>query len=119
MKLTDTQIKNAKPRSKQYKLTYGQGMYLLIKTNGSKLWRLEYSFNKKRNTHAIGSYPSIKLKDARKRLAEAKELLAHDIDPNSHRKEKKDIDKNGSFEAIAITWLEEKSSDWAKVTKDR
>jgi len=119
MKLTDTQIKNAKPRSKQYKLTDGQGMYLLIKTNGSKLWRLEYSFHKKRNTHAIGSYPSIKLKDARKRLAEAKELLAHDIDPNSHRKEKKDIDENGSFKAVAMIWLEEKSSDWAPVTKDR
>ena len=91
MKLTDAQIRNAKPRDKQYKLTDGQGMYLLIKPNGSKLWRLEYSLNNKRNTHAIGSYPSIKLKDARKQLAEAKELLAHGIDPNSHRKAKKEI----------------------------
>jgi len=119
MKLTDTQIKNTKPRSKQYKLTDGQGMYLLVKTNGSKLWRLEYSFNNKRNTHAIGSYPSITLKEARKRLVEAKELLAHDIDPNNHRKEKKEVDENGSFEAVAMVWLEEKSCDWAAITKNR
>jgi len=62
MKLTDTKIKNAKPHDKQYKLTDGQGMYLLIKPNGSKLWRADYSFNKKRNTYSIGTYPTVPLK---------------------------------------------------------
>lgn len=62
MKLTDAQIKNAKPSDKQYKLTDGQGMYLLVRPNGSKLWRLEYKLNNKRNTHAIGMYPAVKLK---------------------------------------------------------
>jgi hypothetical protein len=47
-------------------------MYLL-KPNDSKLWRLEYSLNNKRNTHAIGIYPAVKLKEARKRLADAKD----------------------------------------------
>jgi len=79
MKLTDTQIRHAKPREKQYKLTDGQGMYLLVKPNGSKLWRLEFSLNKKRNTLAIGKYPAIKLKDARKLLADAKERAQNNI----------------------------------------
>jgi hypothetical protein len=56
-------------------------MYLL-KPNDSKLWRLEYSLNNKRNTHAIGIYPAVKLKEARKRLADAKELIANGTDPN-------------------------------------
>jgi len=101
MKLTDTQIRHAKPREKQYKLTDGQGMYLLVKPNGSKLWRLEFSLNKKRNTHAIGKYPAIKLKDARKLLADAKELIANGIDPNTHRKTQKESTLKNSFEAVA------------------
>lgn len=37
MPLTDTAIRNAKPLDKPYKLSDAQGLYLLIKLNGSKL----------------------------------------------------------------------------------
>jgi len=67
MKLTDTKVKNAKPCDKQYKLTDGQGMYLLVKPNGTKIWRADYSFNNKRNTYFIGVYPTVPLKKARSR----------------------------------------------------
>lgn len=40
MKLTNTQIKNAKPKAKPYKLTDGEGMHLLVHPNGSKYWHL-------------------------------------------------------------------------------
>jgi len=114
MKLTHTKVKNAKPREKQYKLTDGLGMHLLVKPNGSKLWRLEYTLNSKRNTHAIGSYPSITLKDARIRLAEAKALIAHGIDPNIHRKTQKEDSEKDSFEAVANEWHSKKSITWSK-----
>lgn len=42
MPLTDTAIRNAKPLDKPYKLSDAQGLYLLIKPNGSKLWQLKY-----------------------------------------------------------------------------
>ena len=41
--LTDTQIKAAKPRDKDYSLFDGGGMYLLIKANNSKIWRFKYT----------------------------------------------------------------------------
>ena len=40
--LTNTEIEKAKPRDKDYTLSDGQGLYLLIKSNGSKLWRFNY-----------------------------------------------------------------------------
>lgn len=37
MKLTNTRVKNAKPKVKAYKLTDGEGMYLYVQPNGSSL----------------------------------------------------------------------------------
>ena len=45
MVLTDTHIRNAKPRAKPYKLSDGGGMYLLVKPDGARYWRLDYRFS--------------------------------------------------------------------------
>ena len=45
--LSDTQIKNSKPKEKDYTLTDGDGLYLLVKNTGSKIWRFQYSFESK------------------------------------------------------------------------
>ena len=39
MALTDTRIRNAKPKPKPYKLSDGGGMYLLIMPSGARYWR--------------------------------------------------------------------------------
>ncbi|WP_444925833.1 Arm DNA-binding domain-containing protein [Microbulbifer sp. TRSA002] len=72
MALTDTQIKQAKPSDKDQWLTDGQGLRLLIKPTGSKYWRLKYRFQGKQKTLALGVYPSVSLKQARQKVAEAK-----------------------------------------------
>ncbi len=36
MKLTDTKIRQAKSKDKDYKISDGHGLYLLVKKNGSK-----------------------------------------------------------------------------------
>ncbi len=64
MPLTDTAIRNAKPKEKQYKLSDDKGLYLLVKESG-KYFRLDYRFDGKRKTLALGVYPDVKLKDAR------------------------------------------------------
>jgi hypothetical protein len=51
-KLPAIKIKQAKPKSKSYKLSDGGGMYLLVNPNGSKYWRWKYRINKKENTLA-------------------------------------------------------------------
>jgi hypothetical protein len=51
--LTDTQIKNAKPKEKDYTLTDGNGLQLLIKANGSRLWEFRYTINGKRKKQVL------------------------------------------------------------------
>jgi integrase len=47
MALTDIKVRTAKPTDKQYKLTDGNGMHLLVHPNGSRYWRLQYRFGGK------------------------------------------------------------------------
>jgi hypothetical protein len=46
MPLTDTAIRNAKPKDKQYKLHDEKGMYLLVNRSGRYI-RLDYRFSGK------------------------------------------------------------------------
>ncbi len=64
--LTDASIKNAKPTDKEYKLSDGGGLYLLVKPNGGKYWRIKYYFLGKEKLLALGVYPDISL--AQKRI---------------------------------------------------
>nr|WP_082626384.1 Arm DNA-binding domain-containing protein [Thalassovita autumnalis] len=41
--LSDARIRALKPKEKPYKQTDFDGLYLLIKPNGSKLWRVKYA----------------------------------------------------------------------------
>ena len=54
MALTDTHIRNAKPKPKAYKLSDGGGMYLLVMPDGARYWRMDYRFAGKRRTLALG-----------------------------------------------------------------
>jgi len=85
--LTDRQIKQAKPKDKEYNLADGNGLQLRIKTNGSKLWLFNYSrpYTKKRTNIGFGTYPDVSLSRARELRAQARELLAKDIDPKEHK----------------------------------
>lgn len=63
--LKEMTVRNAKPREKAYKLADEKGLYLFIKPNGSKAWRLKYRFLGKEKTLSIGLYPDVSLSDAR------------------------------------------------------
>ena len=65
-KLKAKQIELAKPGEKPYKLTDGDGMYLLVDTKGGRYWRLDYRFAEKRKTLALGPFPDVSLEEARK-----------------------------------------------------
>lgn len=54
MPLSDAKIRNAKPQAKSYKLTDGEGMFLLVHPNGSKYWRLKYRFGGRERILALG-----------------------------------------------------------------
>jgi integrase len=108
MRLTDTRIRNAKPQAKPYKLSDGGGMYLLVKPDGGRYWRLDYRFAGKRRTLALGVYPIMTLSSARTRRDEARRLLAQEIDPNAAKQARKraaKIARENTFESIAREWL--------------
>ncbi len=63
--LTDTLVRQTKPRDKPFKLADGQGLYLFITPGGGKLWRFDYTFAGKRKTLALKSYPDVSLAAAR------------------------------------------------------
>ncbi|OCG10249.1 integrase [Gilliamella sp. wkB178] len=105
MSLTDLKIKSAKPNVKQYKLTDGDGLFLLVHTNGSKYWRYRYYLKSKERLMSIGQYPNVSLSEARSLRDEAKSLLAKNIDPLIEKKAKHLEDEiQVTFEQVARKW---------------
>ncbi|MDT8280414.1 MAG: integrase arm-type DNA-binding domain-containing protein [Erythrobacter sp.] len=82
MALTDTAIRNAKPKDKPYKVADSQGLYLLVNPRGSKLWRVKYRINGAERKLALGAYPEITLAEARAARDAARRQLAQSVDPN-------------------------------------
>jgi len=109
--LTNTEVKQAKPRESEYTLADGNGLQLRVRPNGSKLWVLKYSqpFTKKRNNLGLGKYPDVSLAQARDRRKEIKALLAEDIDPKTHKEQQEQQTKEAlenTFGVIAEKWYE-------------
>jgi len=123
MKLNDAAIRKAKVNPKQYKMSDGGGLFLLIHPNGAKYWRLKYRHSGKEKLLALGVYPDVSLRDARARRDEARKLLANGSDPSSIKQAEKrqaKISAANSFEAIAREfhtlkspmWTPHHSTDW-------
>ena len=103
--LTQKAIDAARPSEKPYKLFDGRGLYLLINPNGSRYWRFKYRFDGREKTISFGTFPDVRLKAARKKLQEARTLIAEEgIDPSAKRKAEKAAQEN-SFRAIAEEWF--------------
>lgn len=100
MKLTDKAIKAAKPAAKDYKLSDGQGLYLLVTRAGGRHWKLKYRFDGKEKKAALGSYPEITLQDAREKRFEWRKALGKGIDLAEHK-----LPAENSFKAIGDEWL--------------
>ncbi|SFM90889.1 Arm DNA-binding domain-containing protein [Nitrosomonas communis] len=102
--LTDTAVRNAKPKDKPYKIADSGGLYLLVKSAG-KYWRMDYRYADKRKTLAIGVYPTVTLTAARKKRDEARELLTKEVDPALAKAVNKQVKKHANentFQAIAL-----------------
>ncbi|MEM8032562.1 tyrosine-type recombinase/integrase [Morganella morganii] len=116
MKLTVKQIDSSKAREKDYKLSDGGGLYLLVKSNGSKYWRLKYRFDGKEKLFSIGVYPVVTLADARRKRDDAKKLLSDGIDPGEKKKERRlsaKAESVNTFKNIALEWYEGRKDRWS------
>ncbi|MCL1824375.1 MAG: integrase arm-type DNA-binding domain-containing protein [Betaproteobacteria bacterium] len=120
--LSDTTIKNAKPKDKPYKMFDGGGLYVEVSPAGGKLWRLKYRFGGKEKRLSFGAYPAVSLKDARERRDEAKKMLANGKDPGAVKQASKAAIKEASintFEAVAREWFEAWSAGVSPATASR
>lgn len=123
MPLTDTAILKSKKGAKAYKLYDRDGLFLLVKANGSKLFRLKYRYDGKEKLMALGEYPYVSLATARERALVARKKLADNIDPMAEKqaqarakqaqeeaaKKREQADQHSSentFKAVALKWHE-------------
>ena len=100
---------------KQIKKSDGNGLYLLVKISGSKLWRMRYRYSGKYQELALGQYPTIPLVEARNMAAHARSQLVQGINPAADRRDKKRVTKEDGriFGEVAIAWREQQQSSWS------
>lgn len=122
MPLTDSKVRTAKPRDKPYKLPDGGGMYLLVRPDGSRYWRMKYRHTGREKLLSFGVYPTVTLADARARRDRAKTLLAAGVDPGQAKQDaKKDAElaAANSFEIIAREWHQKQARSWSTGHADK
>ena len=88
-KLTELELKKAQEKDKDYNLSDGDGLYFIVRKNGSKFFRFDFRYGGKRLSMSLGIYPLTSLKEARNKTADAKKLLENNINPISEKKLKK------------------------------
>jgi integrase len=118
MALKEMEARNAAPKEKAYKLADGEGLYLLVQPNGSKLWRMKYRFAGKEKVLSFGAYPAVSAACARQGRLKAKHTLSLGKDPMAGL-----IDPAAStdltFEMVARRWHDNRkdSLDAAHATR--
>jgi integrase len=117
MPLTVIEIENAKPADKPYRMFDEKGLYLEVAPSGGKWWRFKFRSGGKEKRISLGTYPDVKLAEARKRRDAARQKLAAGVDPGEARKAEKRVQRlnaENSFEAIAREWHAKYSSTWSE-----
>ncbi len=97
-KLTENSIKQAEIKEKQYKIYDGGGMFLLIHPNGSKYWRMKYTFDGKSKLASFGVWPGVSLNEARKKRFDAKQKIKMGINPVEEKRRNKQLQQNSFAE---------------------
>lgn len=115
------EIKNAKPKERNYKLSDGKGLYMIVSTNGGKWWRLDYAMQGKRKPLSLGTYPTVTLEAVREEALRLKRLIHQGIDPLEERKQSKEQiiedTKLGEFEQK--TQLHLVVNEWFKLHENK
>lgn len=118
--LTNTEVLRSKAIDKDLTLHDGDGLFMVVKTTGKKLWRFRYQrpATKQRTMMGLGAFPSLSLADARRLRADYLSLLANGIDPQTQAEqvtEQQQIALDSIFSTVAANWFALKQ---ASVTPD-
>lgn len=118
--LTNTEVLRSKATDKDLTLHDGDGLFMVVKTTGKKLWRFRYQrpTTKKRTMIGLGAFPALSLADARRLRADYLSLLANGIDPQTQAErvtEHQQLALDSIFSTVAGSWFALKQ---ASVTPD-
>ncbi len=130
--LTHTEVQKAKALDKDLTLHDGDGLFLLVKTTGKKIWRFRYQRpgTAQRTMISLGAYPALSLADAREIRGEKLSLLAKGIDPQAKagdEAEQRQIAQDSIFINVAQNWFALKQGSvsathaqdiWRSIEKD-
>jgi integrase len=123
VRLTELQVKNAKPRAAKYTMAAGHGLTLLVMPDGSKYWRLRYRFGGKPRMIAVGRpHPHTKLKQAQAKAAEFRALIEAGTDPADERRADKLAERDrvaNTFGEAAEAWHTFRSQAWDVKTSEQ
>jgi len=123
MPLSDIQVRNLKPREKAYKVSDFEGLFVLVKPNGSKLWQMKYRLYGKERLLSIGGYPDVTLAQARKTKGEARAKVAAGIDPSEAKQIENRVKREEAgqtFEKIGAAFLDKQRKEGkTKATLDK
>lgn len=111
MALTDTAIKTAKPREKDWKMADEKGLYLLVTPSGGKLWKLKFRHLGKKKKLSLEAYPEVSLAKARKLRDGAREQLADGQDPALEKRKARFAAKLSAgitFASVARAYIDSK-----------
>ena len=113
-----------KVKDKPYTLADGNGLSLLIKTDGKKLWEFRYTSptTLKRRKTSLGNYPNVPLLDARIKAQNYKKLISSGIDPidnNKKIKQKIKANQEGVFHKVVDEWFIKQKKELATSTYTR
>lgn len=121
--LTNTEVLRAKVLERDLTLHDGDGLFLIVKTSGKRLWRFRYQrpATKQRTLMGLGAFPALSLADARGLRANYLALLANGIDPQIQvevAEEQQQIALDSIFSTVTANWFQLKSKsvtpDYAK-----
>ena len=106
--LTDTKLRNLKPKDKLYKVNDRDGLYVAVTAAGAISFRYNYSIHGRQETITFGRYGvgGITLAEARERLGEAKKMVAAGKSPAKEKaRDKARVKDAETFGAWAEKWL--------------
>lgn len=86
--LSDKEVRNAKPKVKEYLWADGGGLFLRVRPTGAKDWLFVYTFAGSRRKLGLGSLEAIPLATARVEAAKAREAVKQQVDPQLERKQR-------------------------------
>jgi integrase len=115
-RLSDAKARGARGQDAPYKLSDGNGLYLLVMPHGARLWRMKYRHQGAERVYSIGAFPEISLAGARAERERARGWLREGKDPTQERKTARALGATGqasTFRAMAEEWFAKMAPSWS------